>query len=190
MNPSAPELAQIQAELQRRGRRTRRGKILWGVLLNLLAVAACAVLIFTLWLPILRVYGASMGPTLESGDLVLVKRTTAIRPGDVVAFYVGEQLLIKRCVAGPGTQVDIDENGVLYLDGEKQDEPYLTAAQRGECDVELPYTVPEGRWFVLGDRRSTSIDSRSSAVGCVAEEQIVGKVIFRLWPLSRVGGVS
>ena len=154
---------------------------------TLVVVAAFAVLVATIWMPVLRIYGASMTPTLNEGDIVVSLKETGVQQGDLVAFYAGNKLLVKRCIAGPGQWVDIDESGDVYVDGRQLDEPYLTEKALGECDLELPCQVPDNRYFCMGDQRLTSVDSRSTAVGCVSQEQIVGKVLFRVWPLSGFG---
>ena len=143
-----------------------------------------AVLVATLWLPVLQIYGSSMTPTLEEGDIVVSIKSKTYETGDIVAFYYNNKILIKRVIAGSGDWVDLDEDGTVYVNGEQLDEPYVNDKAFGECDLELPYQVPESRIFVMGDHRSVSVDSRSKAVGCVAEEQIVGKLVCRIWPLT------
>ena len=143
-----------------------------------------AVLVATLWLPVLQIYGSSMTPTLEEGDIVVSIKSKNYETGDIVAFYYNNKILIKRVIASSGDWVDLDEDGTVYVNGEKLDEPYVKDKAFGECDLELPYQVPESRIFVMGDHRSVSVDSRSKAVGCVAEEQIVGKLVCRIWPLT------
>ena len=143
-----------------------------------------AVLVATLWLPVLQIYGSSMTPTLEEGDIVVSIKSKTYETGDIVAFYYNNKILIKRVIAGSGDWVDLDEDGTVYVNGEMLDEPYVKDKAFGECDLELPYQVPESRIFVMGDHRSVSVDSRSKAVGCVAEEQIVGKLVCRIWPLT------
>ncbi|MGM9550201.1 MAG: signal peptidase I [Faecousia sp.] len=155
----------------------------------LVVVAAVAVLVATIWMPVLQIYGTSMTPTLSEGEIVLSLKGTEFDSGDLIAFYLGNKVLVKRCIASPGQWVDIDADGNIYVNGELLDEPYLTEKALGECDLTLPYQVPEGRWFCVGDHRATSLDSRHSAVGCVSEEQIVGKIVFRVWPLSRFGAL-
>jgi signal peptidase I len=125
-----------------------------------------------------------MSPTLEDGDIVLSLKTSDFQQGDVVAFYYNNKILVKRVIARSGEWVDIRANGDIYINNKPLDEPYLTEKSLGDCNIQLPYQVPESRIFVVGDHRSVSIDSRNTAVGCVAEEQIVGKLVFRVWPLS------
>lgn len=185
-----PTIPQLRAELERERHRRRYGQTLRSTIYTLLVVAAAAILVATLWLPILQIYGSSMNPTLTEGDIVVSIKGTEFEPGDLVVFYSSNKILVKRYIAGPGQWVDIDEDGNVYVDGELLEEPYLTEKALGECDLELPYQVPDGRIFVLGDHRSTSVDSRSNTVGCVADEQIVGKIVFRIWPLPGFGTVE
>ena len=189
-SPVLPTVQQLEAELKREKYRGRYWKMLRGTVAVLVVVAAAAVLISNLLLPILRIYGSSMTPTLVNGDLVAAVRNGTYQRGDIIAFYYNNKILVKRVIGMPGEWVDIDESGTVTIDGEPLEEPYLTEKALGECDIELPYQVPEGRYFVMGDHRSVSSDSRSSQVGCVSEEQIVGKLLFRLWPLDEIGTIE
>lgn len=185
-----PTLEQLTAELARENYKRRFGRVLRSTLFTLVVVAAAAVLVATIWMPVLQIYGSSMTPTLNEGEIVVSVKGSDFEPGDLVAFYLGNKILVKRCIAGPGQWVDINENGDVFVDGELLDEPYLTEKALGECDQSFPYQVPESRFFCMGDHRATSVDSRHSAVGCVAEEQIVGKIMFRVWPLSGFGALQ
>ena len=182
-----PSLEQLTAELEREKYKRRYKRVLRSTIYTLIVVAAAAVLVATIWMPVLQIYGASMTPTLDEGDIVISIKGADFAPGDLVAFYMGNKILVKRCIAGPGQWVDIDADGNVYVDGELLDEPYLTEKALGDCDIELPYQVPDNRYFCMGDHRSTSVDSRSTTVGCVSDEQIVGKIVFRVWPLPDFG---
>ena len=185
-----PEIAQLEKELDRVRYRSRFGTVLRSTIYTLITVAAVAVLIATLWLPVLQIYGSSMTPTLVDGEIIFTIKTSDFEPGDIVAFYHENKILVKRVVASSGDWVDIDEDGTVYINGEELEEPYLQEKALGDCNIELPYQVPDERIFVMGDHRSTTVDSRNTAVGCVAQEDIVGKIIFRIWPLSRFGRVE
>ena len=185
-----PPLAQLKAELKRERHRRTYGLTLRSTIYSLITVAAVAVLVATLFLPVLQIYGTSMTPTLYDGDVVVSVKTGRLERGDVVAFYYNNKILVKRVIAGPGQWVDIDQDGSVYVDGELLDEPYVEEKALGTCNIELPYQVPDGRWFVMGDHRSVSVDSRDQSVGCVSEEQIVGRLTFRLWPLNRIGPLA
>ena len=185
-----PDVAQLEAELQRENYKKRYRNVLRSTIYTLIVVAAIAILVATIWMPVLQIYGTSMNPTLNEGDVVVSVKGTDFDTGDLVAFYIGNRILVKRYIAGPGQWVDIDENGNVFVDGILLDEPYLTEKAFGDCDIELPYQVPENRIFCLGDHRATSVDSRNSVVGCVSEEQIVGKIVFRVWPLPDFGSLK
>lgn len=182
-----PTVEQMEEELRRERYKIKYRWALRSTIYTLIVVAAVAVLVATIWMPVLQIYGTSMTPTLNEGDIVISVRGTDFEPGDLAAFYVGNKILVKRCIAGPGQWVNIDDEGNTYLDGKLLEEPYLTEKAFGDCNIELPYQVPESRIFCMGDHRSTSVDSRNTAVGCIAEEQLAGKIVFRIWPLSEFG---
>lgn len=157
---------------------------------SLIVVAAVAVIVATLVLPVLQITGTSMTETLNDGDVVLALRGSRYSTGDVVAFYYNNNILIKRVIARTGQWVDIDEDGTVYVDNVRLDEPYVSEKALGECDITLPYQVPDGRVFVMGDHRSTSLDSRSTSLGCISEDMVVGRLLLRVWPLQDVGPVK
>lgn len=185
-----PTTEQLEAELKRVRYKSRYRSVLRSTIYSLITVAAIAVLITTLWFPVLRVYGNSMTPTLQNGEIIFTVKMSEFEPGDIIAFYYNNKILIKRVIARSGEWVNMDADGNVYVNETLLDEPYLDEKAFGDCNIELPYQVPEGRVFVMGDHRSTSVDSRNSAVGCVAQEQIVGKILFRVWPLEKFGWVK
>lgn len=178
-------LSEVREELERSSKRDRFWRAVRSTLNALILVAAVSVLVATLWMPVLEVYGTSMTPTLHQGDYLLSWRSKEIKRGDLIAFYFNNKVLIKRVIAKSGDWVDISKDGTVRVNGEIIQEDYLSEKALGETDLTYPFQVPEARYFVMGDHRATSIDSRVEAVGCVAEEQIVGKILFRLWPLHR-----
>lgn len=184
---SLPTAEQLDMERRRLRYKRRYNRTLRSTVAILIVVAALAVLAATLWMPVLRVYGSSMAPTLHNGEILVSVKTKDFSSGDIIAFYHGNKLLIKRYIAGPSDYVNVDEDGNVSVNGTPLDEPYLAEKAYGEADIEFPYQVPDQRYFVMGDNRSVSIDSRSSIVGCIAGDQIVGKVVFRVWPLSAFG---
>ena len=187
---SLPTAEQLDMERRRLRYKRRYNRTLRSTVAILIVVAALAVLAATLWMPVLRVYGSSMAPTLHNGEILVSVKTKDFSSGDIIAFYHGNKLLIKRYIAGSADYVNIDGDGAVSVNGTLLDEPYLAEKAYGEADIEFPYQVPDQRYFVMGDNRSVSIDSRSSIVGCIAGDQIVGKVVFRVWPLSAFGPLN
>lgn len=185
-----PSMEQIEKERSRLQYRSRYSRTLKSTIAVLLVVAAIAVLVATLWMPVLRIYGTSMVPTLEDSQIVISVKTESFEPGDIAAFYLGNKVLVKRYIAGPGEWINLDESGNVFINGEPLDEPYLTEKSYGQTNIELPYQVPDERYFLMGDNREVSIDSRNTTVGCVEKEQIVGKIVFRIWPLSKFGPIN
>jgi signal peptidase I len=185
-----PSLDVIEQELHRTQYRSNFQKALRSTIGILVMVAAAAVLIAVLVLPVLQITGTSMTDTLQDGDVVVALNGSSYKTGDVVAFYYNNSILVKRVIATSGDWVDIDEDGNVFVNGELLDEPYVSGKALGECTIELPYQVPEGKFFLLGDHRATSVDSRSKQVGCIGSESIVGRLIVRVWPLSGFGPVG
>lgn len=182
-----PSLEQIEEERKRWKKKKEQRRILFSTIGILTVVAAISVLVATLFLPVLQVSGTSMEPTLEDGEILILEKTSEFETGELIGFYYQNKLLLKRVIGRAGDYIDIDKDGNVYVNGAKLDEPYVNEKALGECDIELPYQIPDGKVFVMGDHRSTSIDSRSTAIGCVAKEQMVGKVAFRVWPVDRIG---
>lgn len=186
---SIPATKQFEAELRRLKYRDNFIKTLWSTVSSLIVVAAIAVIISTMLLPVLRVTGTSMTPTLQNDEILLCSKLGEPERGDIIAFYYNNKVLIKRVIGLPGDVIDIAEDGTVYVNGEVFDEPYVNELAFGECDIVLPYQTPESRYFVCGDNRSISIDSRSTSIGCIAEENIIGKVFLRIYPFGSFGGV-
>lgn len=187
---SLPTKDQILAERKRLAYKSRYAKTLRSTIAILIVVAALAVLVATLWMPVLRIYGSSMYPTLQDGEIVISVKRRSFSTGDIVAFYHGNKLLVKRCIAGPSDWVDIDKDGNIYVNNNLIDEPYIAEKAFGECDLELPYQVPDERWFLVGDNRDVSVDSRNTSVGAIAADQIVGEIVFCIWPMTNFGVVK
>lgn len=183
---SLPTKKQVETERKRYRRQKAYNKALSGTVYVLTLVAAVAVLIATLILPVLQIEGTSMEPTLVNGDIVLLTKSTNFKRGELCGFSWNNKLLIKRVIGLPGDWIEIDTDGTVYLNAEPLSEPYAGRLAMGECDLEFPYQVPQEQYFVLGDMRESSIDSRNTLIGCVEKDQIVGKVFFRVWPLKTI----
>jgi len=185
----APSVAQLEQELRRERHRRNYKSTLLSTVSALVIVAAVAILVSMLALPVLQVVGESMTPSLSEGQIVLAPKGTSFQKGDVIAFYYNNKILIKRVIANAGEWVNIDQDGNVFINDVPLDEPYVSEKAFGDCNITLPYQVPDGKIFVMGDHRATSSDSRNTAVGCVAEEQIVGRVVLRVWPLKTFGWI-
>jgi signal peptidase I len=183
LSQNLPETDQLKKEMKRERYKRRFRKLLRSTVNALIVVAAVAALVATLLLPVLQIAGVSMEPNLNDGDIVLLVKTDRMNNGDLCAFYYSNKILIKRVIGVPGDYIWIEKDGTVFLNGEPLDEPYITEKALGECDVEFPYQVPENCYFVMGDHRETSIDSRSTTIGCVPEDQLIGKIFCRFWPL-------
>ncbi|MCI8274306.1 MAG: signal peptidase I [Lachnospiraceae bacterium] len=180
----------VRKELQKEKDKRSHRRVVGVTVGALVVVIAAVVLIAVFVCPVLQISGDSMEETLHDGDIAVAINSKNLKAGDVIAFYYGNDILLKRVIATSGQQVDIDETGNVYVDGQLLDEPYISEKTRGEFDIELPYQVPEGRFFVLGDHRSVSVDSRSRAIGCIEQKMIIGKIVLRVWPLSDIGIVK
>lgn len=180
----------IERELNRVKYKERYERTLRSTIYTLITVSAIAVLVATLFLPVLQIYGTSMTPTLYDGDIVLTLKTSEFETGDVIAFYYNNKILVKRVIGTSGDWVSMNEDGDVMLNGELLYEPYVVDKSIGECNIEFPYQVPEERLFVMGDHRSVSIDSRNTTIGCISQEQIVGKLVLRIWPFDIWGVIG
>ncbi len=185
-----PVAAQVRQELHRVQHKRRFRRVMGSTIGIILVAAALSVLVATLWMPVLQTYGSSMTPTLQDGEILISLKSSEFEQGDIIAFYYNNKILIKRVIAGPSDWVEVAEDGSVYVNGKLLDEPYVPEKAYGHCNILFPYQVPDGQYFVMGDHRSASIDSRHNTVGCIAEEFIVGKLIFRLWPLPAFGRVG
>lgn len=188
-NKERPSISNMEAELKRIKRRKRYFRVIQSTVYTLITVAAVAALVATLWMPVLQIHGSSMSPSMDDGNILVSVKGDEYKQGDIIAFYYNNKILVKRVIALPGDWVDIDENGNVSVNGVLIDEPYLKEKAYGNCDLEFPYQVPAARLFVLGDQRAVSVDSRNSTVGCVEKDQIVGKIVFRVWPIKGIGRI-
>ena len=185
-NVRIPTKEEVAGERERLKHKKEYNRVLRSTIYALLVVAAIAVLIATQFLPVLQVSGSSMEPTLADEDIIILAKTNSFQTGELCGFYWQNKLLLKRIIGTPGDIIDIKEDGTVFVNGEEIEEPYVSEKALGECDLTFPYQVPENRYFVMGDHRTVSIDSRSSVIGCVEKEQIIGKEIMRIWPLSEL----
>ena len=182
-NLNYPQLELLKKELKREQYKRRFRRLLRSTFHALIVVAAVAALIATLVLPVLQIAGTSMEPNLNDGDIVVLAKTDRLETGDLCAFYYSNKILIKRVIATPGDMLWIESDGTVFVNGILLDEPYVRQKALGECDLTFPYQVPENAFFMMGDQRETSIDSRSSVIGCIATDHLIGKILFRVWPL-------
>ena len=185
-----PSLEEMEQEISRLKYKKSYGGALRSTVYSLAVVAAIAILVATLWMPVLQITGASMDPTLVDGQFVVALKNDEFEAGDITAFYYNNKILIKRVIASQGDWVDIDMDGNVSVNGIQLEEPYLQEKSLGECNIDLPYQVPDGRIFVMGDDRAISLDSRTTAVGCISKEQVLGQVVFRVWPLNALGSLK
>ncbi|MCR5523904.1 MAG: signal peptidase I [Clostridia bacterium] len=187
---ASPDIPQLEAELERENYKRRYRRVIRSTLYTLVVTAAVAVLVATIFLPVLRIYGNSMTPTLVEGDIVVSVKGSSFKTGDIVGVYYGSKILVKRVIAGAGDWVDIDAGGNVTVNSKPIDEPYVSEKALGECNIELPFQVPDNAFFVMGDHRKTSIDSRNTSVGSIDRDDVVGRIIFRVWPLKKFGGLK
>lgn len=185
-----PGLDLLEAELERERYKKRYGRVLRSTAFSLVVVAAAAVLIAVLLLPVLQISGTSMTESLQDEDIVVALNSSKYKTGDIIVFYYNNNILVKRVIAAAGDWVNIDKDGNVYVNEELLEEPYISEKALGDCNITLPYQVPDGRCFVMGDHRATSMDSRNTAVGCVSNDMVIGKILFRAWPISGFGIVN
>lgn len=188
--PERPSIELLEQAVRQEHYKRRYRSVLKSTIYVLITVAAVAVLVATLWLPVMQTYGSSMSPTLDNGEIIFSVKTKSPERGDVIAFYYNNKVLVKRVIGLPGDWVDLKEDGTVYINNQPLVEPYVSELSVGNADIEFPYQVPDGKFFVMGDHRATSADSRHTAVGCIGGEQIVGKILFRVWPMDRFGPIG
>lgn len=186
---NAPSQAVLEEELAKERSRNKFLQALRSTINSLIVVAAVAVIIAMLVLPVIQIQGTSMSDTLQDRDIVVALRGSGYKTGDVIAFYYNNNILIKRVIASTGQWVDITEDGTVYVDNVRLDEPYISEPARGDCNIQLPYQVPDGKIFVMGDHRATSLDSRNTSLGCISEDMVVGRLLVRVWPIPAIGPI-
>ena len=184
-----PSIDALKSELKRENNKKEYKRVLRNTLFVVVVVAALAVLVSSFFVTVLKVTGDSMTPTMNTGEIVIAQNSTSFEPGDLLAFYYNNKVLVKRVIGSPGDWINIDDEGNVSVNGVALDEPYVSEKSLDPTDIEFPYQVPENRYFVLGDHRAASIDSRSSVVGCVTKEQLIGKIFFRVYPFNVFGGM-
>ncbi len=182
-----PSVEALQKELKRINNRKEYRNVMRNTVFVVIVVAALAVLVSSFFVTVLKVTGDSMTPTMNTGEIVIAQNSSSFEPGDLIAFYYNNKVLVKRVLGSPGDWINIDDEGNVYVNGVIIDEPYVTEKSLEPTDIEFPYQAPENRYFVLGDHRGASIDSRSSVVGCVTREQLIGKIILRVYPFDVFG---
>ena len=182
-----PTLEQLESELKRERFQKQYRGVIRSTILTLISVAAIAVLVATLWMPVFRIHGSSMTPTLNNGNIVIAVKSSQLDTGDIIAFYYNNKILVKRVIAQPSQLVEVKRNGTVYVNNVEIEEPYLETKAFGDCNIKMPYQVPESRYFVMADHRDQSLDSRNAAIGCISEEQIVGELRFCIWPIHEFG---
>ena len=187
--PTNLSISALEEEIKREKYKSKYTKILKSTIYALIIIASISALIGTLIMPVLEVNNTTMKPLLENNEIVLSLKTKKLKQGDIIAFYQGNKILIKRVVAVPGNYISIDEEGNIYVDGEVLNEPYVTNKQKGETNIEFPYQVPESEYFVLSDERDKTNDSRNEDIGLIKKDNVIGKVIFRVWPLKKLGAI-
>lgn len=187
--PTNLSISVLEEEIKREKYKSKYTKILRSTIYTLIIIASISALIGTLIMPVLEVNNTTMKPLLENNEIVLSLKTKKLKKGDIIAFYQGNKILIKRVVAVPGNYISIDEEGNVYVDGEVLDEPYVTNKQKGETNIEFPYQVPESEYFVLSDERDKTTDSRNEDIGLIKKDNVIGKVIFRVWPFKKLGAI-
>ena len=187
--PTNLSISALEEEIKREKYKSKYTKILRSTIYALIIIASISALIGTLIMPVLEVNNTTMKPLLENNEIVLSLKTKKLKKGDIIAFYQGNKILIKRVVAVPGNYISIDEEGNVYVDGEVLNEPYVTNKQKGETNIEFPYQVPESEYFVLSDERDKTTDSRNEDIGLIKKDNVIGKVIFRVWPFKKLGAI-